>query len=183
MSEKKGGKSESSEASSIAAVDRPLEEILQRLPTQQREQLQKQYELPEVKVGIITILRYATPLEMALQILGLIMAIVQGTSAFLCRFGHGLIVGAALPLMTILLGSLTNLFGGFVSPGAPSLTPPASEAEFNSEAYSLEAMINCAGLSSCPGLVLYRHWSPCFHLYRDNMLDFHRGTYQSANTR
>jgi ATP-binding cassette, subfamily B (MDR/TAP), member 1 len=35
--------------------------------------------------------------------------------------------------MTILLGSLTNLFGGYVSPGTPSLTPPPSEAEFNSQ--------------------------------------------------
>src|SRR5579862_9376274 len=98
MSEKKGGKSESSEASSIAAVDRPLEEILQRLPTQQREQLQKQYELPEVKVGIITILRYATPLEMALQILGLIMGNLQGTSTLLWRFGNRLNVSPRLTL-------------------------------------------------------------------------------------
>ena len=42
-------------------------------------------------------------------------------------------IGAALPLMTILLGSLTNLFGGFVSPGTPSLTPPATAAEFDSQ--------------------------------------------------
>jgi len=49
--------------------------------------------------------------------------------------------------MTILLGSLTNLFGGFVSPGTPSLTPPASPEEFNSKVLSLYAAIKKPGLS------------------------------------
>ena len=35
--------------------------------------------------------------------------------------------------MTILLGNLTNLFGGFTSPGTPSITPPASAEVFKSE--------------------------------------------------
>jgi hypothetical protein len=40
-------------------------------------------------------------------------------------------VGAALPLMTVLLGDLTNTFGGFTS-GASSVAPVGPE-EFKSE--------------------------------------------------
>jgi hypothetical protein len=85
MSEKKSGQQGESEASSSTNLppdDQPLEDILERLPTQHREELKKQYELPDVKVGILDIFRYATPFEVALQILGLIMAIVQGTLSF-----------------------------------------------------------------------------------------------------
>jgi len=91
MSEKEKGvqggeatDSTSASTTSIAPIDQPLEDILKRLPTQHREELQKQYEMPEVKVGILSILRYATPLEFALQIVGLLMAIGAGklTSSF-----------------------------------------------------------------------------------------------------
>ena len=35
--------------------------------------------------------------------------------------------------MTILLGNFVNLFGGYVSPNTPTLTPPASPEAFNQE--------------------------------------------------
>jgi len=38
----------------------------------------KQYELPRVSVSLITVLRYATPLETGIQLLGSIMAISGG---------------------------------------------------------------------------------------------------------
>lgn len=114
----------------IAPADQPLETILQRLPSHFRKEILKQYELPETKVSIMTILRYATPLEVAMQILGLICAITAGIAS-VC-FDITVSIGAALPLMTILLGSLTNLFGGFTSPGTPSIVPPASPEEFKS---------------------------------------------------
>jgi len=38
----------------------------------------QQYELPRVSVSLITVLRYATPLETGIQLLGSIMAISGG---------------------------------------------------------------------------------------------------------
>src|SRR5271170_3818490 len=32
-------------------------------------------------------------------------------------------LGAALPLITVIMGNMTNLFGSFTSPDTPSLTP------------------------------------------------------------
>lgn len=57
------------------------------------------------------------------------------------EFFYANLAGAALPLMTILLGNFVNLFGGFVSPNTPTLTPPPSRAAFNHEA-SLEFTSN-----------------------------------------
>jgi hypothetical protein len=45
---------------------------------QHREELQKQYEIPKIKVGFLTILGYGTPLDYFLQILGAIMSIGAG---------------------------------------------------------------------------------------------------------
>jgi hypothetical protein len=82
MDEKLGsGTQESSEESSsaVAVADQPLEKALERLPTQYRNEILKQYELPNSKVSILTIFRYATPYEIALQVIGILMAIVAGT--------------------------------------------------------------------------------------------------------
>ena len=38
----------------------------------------KQYELPQVSVSLITVLRYATPWETGIQLVGSIMAIAAG---------------------------------------------------------------------------------------------------------
>lgn len=45
---------------------------------QYREAALKQYKLPEVRVSLLTVLGYATPLEMGVQLLGAIMAIASG---------------------------------------------------------------------------------------------------------
>ena len=44
-----------------------------------------------------------------------------------------LTIGVALPLITVVIGNMTNLFGAFTSPNTPSLTPPATVAEFNAK--------------------------------------------------
>ena len=48
--------------------------------------------------------------------------------------------------MTILLGNLTNTFGGFASPGAPSLTPPSSDDDFRSQvAFTCQILLTGLG--------------------------------------
>lgn len=64
----------------VAPADQTMDNILERLPSQYRKELLKQYELPETKVSIITCLRYATPLEFGMQIVGAFMAIAAGMS-------------------------------------------------------------------------------------------------------
>jgi len=39
--------------------------------------------------------------------------------------------------MTVLLGKFINLFGGFSSPLAPGLKPPASEEDFDHEVHPI----------------------------------------------
>ncbi len=125
-------KSIASTGAGVAPADQPLEAMLERLPSHYRKEILKQYDLPETKVSIMTILGFATPLEVGLQILGLLCAIAAGIARLVC-YDLTLSLGAAFPLMTILLGNLTNLFGGFTSPGTPSNKPPASAEVFKSE--------------------------------------------------
>lgn len=70
--------------SDVAPADKPLDTVLDRLPTQFREEILKQYDLPETNVSILDIFRYATPLEYAMQVLGILMAILAGILN-LCR--------------------------------------------------------------------------------------------------
>lgn len=77
------GDSSFAEGTSLAPEDQPLDTILQRLPSHYREEILKQYDLPDVKVSILTILRYATPLEFAMQVVGLIMAIAAGIYSYI----------------------------------------------------------------------------------------------------
>ena len=65
-------------ANSVAPADQPLDTVLDRLPTQFKEEILRQYDLPTTKVSIFTIFKYATPLEYAMQFLGIIMAIAAG---------------------------------------------------------------------------------------------------------
>lgn len=50
---------------------------------QYKDVLEKQYEIPKIKVGFLTILKYGTPLDYLLQIIGTFMSIGAGT--FLCE--------------------------------------------------------------------------------------------------
>ena len=63
---------------SVAPSDQPLATVLERLPTQFRQEILKQYDLPDIKVSIFTIFKYGTPLEYAIQFLGILMAIAAG---------------------------------------------------------------------------------------------------------
>jgi len=80
-SEKDRGYEASDVPATVAPADQTMETILKRLPTQYREELMKQYDLPQDKVSILTVLRYATPLEFGMQIVGALMAIAGGISS------------------------------------------------------------------------------------------------------
>jgi hypothetical protein len=78
MKDEKSEKSNKEDEISIAPADQAVDTALERLPTQFREEILKQYELPTNKVSILTIFRYATPLEFAMQVTGILMAIAAG---------------------------------------------------------------------------------------------------------
>jgi hypothetical protein len=63
-----------------ADADEALDQVIERLPTQFRTEILKQYDMPTTKYGYFTIFRWATPLEVAMQIFGLLMAFGAGTS-------------------------------------------------------------------------------------------------------
>lgn len=48
-----------------------------------------------------------------------------------------LIAGAALPLMVVIFGNLTNVFGGLATPGSPTVENIPSIADFNSQVSKL----------------------------------------------
>lgn len=54
---------------------------LDPLPQKHREEIMKQYDLPDVKVSLIKLLRYGTPLDVILQILGSVMAVGAGPTS------------------------------------------------------------------------------------------------------
>jgi hypothetical protein len=53
---------------------------LDALPQKHRDELLKQYDLPEVKVNLIKLLGYGTPVDVVLQLVGSIMAFGAGLS-------------------------------------------------------------------------------------------------------
>jgi hypothetical protein len=61
-----------------ADADEALGDIIDRLPTQFREEILKQYDLPQEKYSLFTIFKWATPFEVFLQVFGLLMAIGAG---------------------------------------------------------------------------------------------------------
>jgi hypothetical protein len=69
-----------------ADADETLEAVIERLPTQFRTEILRQYDMPKTKYGYFTIFRWATPLEVAMQIFGLLMAIGAGMSSLLTLF-------------------------------------------------------------------------------------------------
>jgi ATP-binding cassette, subfamily B (MDR/TAP), member 1 len=87
------------------------------LPENYREEILKQYDVPNTRVTLFAVLRYATATEKALMIVGSLLSIAYG---------------AALPLMTIIFGNITNVFGGFTSGGSTtSSTTVTTVSEFN----------------------------------------------------
>lgn len=63
---------------SVGPPDQTLDKVLERLPSQFRKEIVKQYKLPTSDISIFTIFRYGTLSEYALQILGILMAILAG---------------------------------------------------------------------------------------------------------
>lgn len=53
---------------------------LEQLPEKHREEILKQYDLPNVKVNLFTILGYGTSLDFTLQIVGGLMSLGAGIS-------------------------------------------------------------------------------------------------------
>jgi hypothetical protein len=72
------GEESEKRASQLAPIDKDHEEVLNRLPTHQRNSILMQYDLPAINVSIFTILGYATYFERALQLIGLLMAFGAG---------------------------------------------------------------------------------------------------------
>jgi hypothetical protein len=56
-------------------------------------------------------------------------------------------VGAALPVMTVLVGNLTNLFGSIASPGAKGIASLSSVEEFHNEVSRLALILVYIGIS------------------------------------
>ena len=135
--------SRGSNKSSVVALDE--KDQLDQLPEKYRDEILKQYDLPDVKVNLFTILGYGTSLDMALQIVGSIMAVGAGLPPL--RLWHIDIAGAALPLMTILVGNLTNVFGSLVAPGAHGIQSLSSQEEFHAQVSHQALVLVYLGLS------------------------------------
>ena len=56
-----------------------FEAKLEGLPEKYREEILKQYDLPETKASLISILKHATGIEILLMIVGTLMSIASGT--------------------------------------------------------------------------------------------------------
>jgi hypothetical protein len=61
------------------AADDEFEAKLASLPEQYRTAILRQYDIPETKTSLLGVLRYATPFEVLLMILGTFLAIAAGT--------------------------------------------------------------------------------------------------------
>lgn len=68
------------------------------MPQEQADILRRQVETPDVKIGMTTLYRYATRVDLMLLVVGSICAIASG---------------AILPIMTVIFGSLQGTFAGF----------------------------------------------------------------------
>ncbi|KAK3062194.1 hypothetical protein LTS18_004627, partial [Coniosporium uncinatum] len=74
------------------------EDPFAHLPDHEREILKKQLDVPDLKVGYLTLYRYATTYDI----------IFLSVSALM-----GIAAGAAMPLMTVVFGNLTGQFSGY----------------------------------------------------------------------
>lgn len=57
-----------------------FEERLAGLPEKYRDEILRQYDIPETKVSLLAVLRHATLFEKLLMIIGTLMAIASGNS-------------------------------------------------------------------------------------------------------
>jgi ATP-binding cassette, subfamily B (MDR/TAP), member 1 len=106
-----------------------FEQRLAGLPERYRDEILRQYDIPQTEVSLLAVLRHATWFEKVLMIVGSIMSVATGFS-----FSEGVdITGAALPLMTVIFGNLTNVFGGFGSPGSGTVDNIPSVSVLNSK--------------------------------------------------
>src|SRR5947207_859374 len=92
--------------------------------------------MPETNVSLFAVLRHATLFEKLLMIIGTLSAIAAGTPLPLYQ-RMLILAGAALPLMTVIFGNLTNVFGGFGSPGSTTVTRVLTISDFNSQVNKL----------------------------------------------
>ena len=60
-----------------------FEAKLQGLPEKYREEILKQYDLPETKASLISILKHAKGIEILLMVVGTLMSIGSGTPSFI----------------------------------------------------------------------------------------------------
>jgi hypothetical protein len=65
--------------SNSKAADEEFEAKLASLPEQYRAAILRQYDIPDTKMSILGVLRYATPFEIFLMILGTVLSIASGT--------------------------------------------------------------------------------------------------------
>jgi hypothetical protein len=63
--------------------DESFDAKLSQLPEQYRAEILRQYEIPEEKVSLLAVLRFATLLEKLLMVIGLLMSIAAGTKHML----------------------------------------------------------------------------------------------------
>lgn len=98
--ESKSSKSKSSKSEKEKDKDKEDEDKdpFAHLPEHEAAILRRQLDIPAIKITYKDLYRYATKTDLAIQFVGAIMAIVAG---------------AALPLMTIVFGSLAGKFAGF----------------------------------------------------------------------
>ena len=83
MTQKESGKehvaeSSVSESDEKKDKDKEFEERLAALPEQYREEVLRQYDLPESKATLLSILRYATWVEIFMMVAGTILSIGAG---------------------------------------------------------------------------------------------------------
>ena len=92
-----------------------FEQRLAGLPEKYREEILKQYDVPNTQVTLFAVLRYATWFEKTLMVVGSLTSMASG---------------AAMPLTTVILGNLTNVFGDFGSGGSSSSSTPLTAEQF-----------------------------------------------------
>ncbi|MBE3110567.1 MAG: hypothetical protein IMZ46_08660 [Acidobacteria bacterium] len=84
-------------------ADDNLEDLYAHLPPDEAEVLRRQVETPTVKAGVLTLYRYSSRNDLIIIAVSAIAAIASG---------------AALPLMTVLFGSLQGTFQDYFIPGS-----------------------------------------------------------------
>ena len=130
MTEKELAISQSPSATESTVI--PTESFAQEKKEEDFQEILRQYDLPETKVSFLAILGHATWIEVVLMVVGSLMSIASG------RYHPSrLTIGAALPLMVVVFGNLTNVFGGISSPGSPTVENVQTVDDFNSQVSTL----------------------------------------------